>query len=441
MPKVSHTIGFLAFCLIVAGIAFIYFFPISHSYFNRKVENILHGTFAFDSCSVKKVSWRIFKGVTLTDLQYSTQTDKNKTVKFTCPTVKIEYKIDAILQHRKYFYTLLTSGLKRTQPKPPATFSGQPLRALYNALYLTDTVLINAMKSIELKQGRLAIDSAGNIQTFVDIINGRIDCPADSLRAFSASFTAQKLAHRNYWMSRLHLRTLIDGATCTISKASVKLYGGTLSGSGTLDLLNEKITSGEAVLNRCNLDRIYSAFYKGKGSCKGDLTIKIKVNESCFSPVAFSAHGTVHVKNVVVEKVPLVKKVAQLTELDGLSRLTFNEVEGNFELKNDTLFSDTIRAEGDPLSGTTIGWHCCGRNYFNFFMNGTLESYYKDSVAPIIWDAMLPAKDGKRSFRFTVYGTPESPSVSLDKAFTQHAVRSVFKSIGDELKSMFKKMR
>ena len=69
------------------------------------------------------------------------------------------------------------------------------------------------------------------------------------------------------------------------------------------------------------------------------------------------------------------------------------------------------------------------------------EAYYKDSISLVIWDAMLPEKDGRRLFECRVYGTPGSPTVSLDKKIARRAVKSVFKSFQKELKGMFRKKK
>ena len=92
MARKKEILGLVIFALIL-GIIVLCFFPVSHSYLNKKTVEVIQKKGALDSCAVRKVSLTLFRGVLIHDLLCVKKIDKKKRIRIDIPITRVDYRV------------------------------------------------------------------------------------------------------------------------------------------------------------------------------------------------------------------------------------------------------------------------------------------------------------------------------------------------------------
>jgi len=439
--KVRNSV--LAAVLIAVGSCVLigFYLPISHVSFNKKTEKIIKKKAGLDSCVTGKVKITLFRGITITDLVCIKDLDTEKRLMVTIPSVRIRYRLLKIVSRWKALNTALFPAQKRIRKKKIRWHSRTIVSMLYSRIISADTLVLSCVNSLAVKNARVSIDSPDTTVFQVKDIDGIIRVPGGSAQHLKVKLSAKELKTDAIRVSRPVVSMQFDGPWCVIKKAEGTVFDARYNAKCELDCMQDKIINGLFEITNFDLTQLYATLDDTLGSIAGRGTFIMMIDTGNSDFTNFKGRGHIKMTDVIADEIPLITTVALLTELEGLSHLTFKEITGDFVVKEGKIYSDNIEGPGDPLSVYITGWIRPEDVNFDFDLKGIFEAYYKDSISVIVWNAMLPEEDGRRLFKCTVYGTPDSPTVSLDKKIARRAVRSVFQSLRQDLKGIFRKRK
>ncbi len=427
--------------IILVGLICIGFFPVSHTSFSGKAAKIVLKKTGVDSCTVKRVTITGYRGISISGIRCVNNLGSSKELIISIPTVRIPYYFLRVLANRKVFQEILNPQRKRTAKKRLKGNSSQNLFTLYSRAFSTDTVLFSCIKSIHAVNGTFSVDSAGEEIMRGEGINALFKIKKASSSLLKVICSAKKLHSEKFHITNPHLIMTCKGPQWSIEKASGNVFDGSFSGNGDINILENRIDKCTFAIDTIDLEKWYTTLNDTTGSLSGRGSLTMELDSSGITFPSLLGRGSIKLTNIAADEFPLANTLALLTELSCLSHLRFKEVTGDFIVSRGRIRSENIEGSGDPLSVSVSGTVKPGGVSFDFDMMGIFESWYKDSVSAMVWNSMLPLADDRRMFKCRLYGTPQKPSVSLDKKIAQRAVRSVFKSLGDEIKGMFKKKK
>jgi hypothetical protein len=440
--------GILVFCIFIV-VKTIGFYPLSKIQLKEKTQKVFLDM-GIDTCSVANVAFTSFNTISLQDLSLVKQIDHAKKITGKLSRIDIHYNpitilfkwntCKKILQDKINDILYVNSNQQNSTVFNSPKFKGKFLRLLYDELSVSGTALFSCVRSIKLDSDFINIDSLDSqilhLQNMSAIINTEKNIPEN--HEIKIRIATERVSFIENSISNLYATLTIDGPECKTTFKSDSFFNGTLEGDFLFDLSKNLILNGKITLDSSNLEKIY-AFYKYKtGSLNGTCSIRIIFDSNTADFSFLSGTGSIHAINVNVRKLPILNQIAEVTMLSGLSDLHFDNINGDFTFGEGTIKSKNLTGKGNPLSIDLSGWIKPDSSSFSINVKGTFQSYYKDSISSLVWETMFPENDKGRSFRCTIYGTQESPSISVDKNFATRAINNVIKSIGDELKSFFK---
>ncbi len=435
--------GIPAILLMVFGSCVLigFFLPVSHVSFNKKAEKIIKKKAGLDSCVTGKVKITLFRGITITDLVCIKYLDAEKRLTIEIPLVRIRYRFLKIVSRWKALNAALFPAQKHIRKKKIRWHSRTMVSMLYSHIIHADTLALSCVKSLAVRNARVSIDSMDALMLQVKAVNGTIRVPGGNPQRLKIKLSAKELRNGAIRVSRPVVTMQFDGPWCVIKKAEGRVFDAKFKAKCELDCMQNRIINGLFEITDFNIAQWYATLGDTLGSIagRGTFVMMIDIGNSDFT--GLKGKGHIEMTDVIVDEIPFITTIALLTELEGLSHLTFKEITGDFVVKEGKIYSENINSHGDPLSLYIKGWIRPEDVDFDFDLKGVFEAYYKDSVSEIAWNAMLPDEDDRRLFKCRVYGTPDSPTVSLDKKIARRAVRSVFQSLGQEIKGMFRKRK
>ena len=439
MARKKEIIGLVIFAFIL-GMVILCFSPISHSYLNKKTVEVFQKKGALDSCSVRKVSLIIFRGLLIHDVLCIKKIDRNRSVRIEIPVIRIDYRLLRAFKS----WGKIESSLKVTDKnKRKYKLSNKKylLNYLYSTVFKADTLLLPCINLLVFERARIIIDSLGSGMASGEKVSGTIHVNKDDPSICKIKLSADKIKGNGILALKPRASIKLDGPHCVIKKISCISYGGKVNARFDLDMVNNKINAAHIDLRKADLGKIYSSLKKDEGFLKGKCSVTFNFDTSIAEFNSLKGSGKMELSKVSAVEIPLITTIALLLDMEKLSRLTFKKINGDFNIKGKKFFIDSLEGKGDPLSLAMSGWVEPERQYFHFEVSGAFERYYKDSVSAITWNTLIPEEDGRRSFICTVYGTPDYPSVSLDRELMRRAAKNIFKGIKEDLKSIFRKRR
>ncbi len=433
---VALIVVFIAGCVLTG-----FFAPISHPSLHRRAETLIRKKTGLDSCHAGKVTIVPFRGITVTELVCCKRLNARENLTVFISSLKIPYRFFSIVSRWKKVKHSLNPAAGGKRKNRIQWHTRSLFSALYSRVISTDTLLLACVKSITGKNIRVTVDSINVTTAFVEKGYGAVSILESSPPQMKVKFKAKSIQSKTVQIEQPVVRVLVNGPHCTVEKATGSIYDGKCKASCDILCMQDKITNGEFTLSDFDLAQWYPILGDTIGSLAGTGMFSITFDTTDLSFSGFKGKGRFTMTDVTADSLPLVTVIAMLTGLEALSHLTFKELSGDFLIKEGKIYSDNINGTGDPLTVDIAGWLRPADVYFDFEMKGLFEAYYEDSISAVAWNAMLPEKDGRRLFKCSIYGTPERPGVSLDRRIAKRAVRSVFKSLGQEIKGMFKKRK
>ncbi|MDD4835866.1 MAG: AsmA-like C-terminal region-containing protein [Dethiosulfovibrio sp.] len=247
----------------------------------------------------------------------------------------------------------------------------------------------------------------------------------------SGSIKAPVLSVMNISLNNVSYPIEIKGNRLTVSSASAELYGGSVTGSGWVDLDSLKFSKKVSV-SGTDVAPLIRAFAGTDGTVTGIGKAQFE-GSGVLSPFSFKGNGTAELGGGQVVGFPLAQVAASLHGTDGIR---YRSANGTFHLVNDvfTLDKASVQAhDGDPIyrsfvSSGVIGPNrklaldCAGEVNMRLLnavvgagVGGVLGGG-AGTIAAIIGGALGGAqqgisKDDFRDISFQVVGTLDSSSV------------------------------
>jgi len=433
----------LAIVLAVgAALLLLYAIPVSHPSFNRRCERMLVRRLALDSCGSKKVSLKVFKGVSITDLVMVRNVGNRKKVRISLPVVAVEYRFVPVFKalffnKRPATHRKPVSDNKDNRAVSAAKRQGVfSLPTLYAVLSSKSLRVSPWLQMISCEKGAAFIDSQGVAIAAFEGVTGEMLLANAATSHADIALGIEKAALYGINAHDNELSCTMDSSRCSIKTMKGTIFGGKAVASMDLDLAHDSIIFGAVALKGASLAELYALADGTEGSLKGKGDLHLDILPGIAHTGLLQAKGTVSCRDVFADRIAVLKQFALLTGLGSLSAVTFRNAEASFTLSKGVLSSADIRGDGDPLSLKMSGWVRTRDGYFNLNVYGVFEKHYRDSVNTIVWESLFPEDKGRRSFRCKVYGTPASPSVSLDKELAKRAVNTAVKSLEKEIQAI-----
>jgi hypothetical protein len=444
--SVSLIFGILVLSFII-GIRITGFIPLSKTQQKEKVQEIFLDM-GIDTCSIGNITFSLLNSISLHDVSLIKQIDNSR--KMTCRFSEIEiqyYPITTLLKWntcKKILQNKVNNILyKNSYQKKTGVFNSQKfekelLRLIYDQISGPNSVLFSCFRAVRFNSDFIAIDSLDSQIIHFQNMSASINTEKNTPEKHVINLVIEGITLFEYSISSFHSTLNINGPECKTTFKGDSLFDGTLEGNFLFNLYENRIQKGKLTLDSINIEKVYS-FYKYKdGSIDGACSIQI-VFDSCTADFSlFSGTGSMHAIHVNARNLHILNQIAEITMLSGLSDLNFEEIYGDFTFGKGKIKSKNLSGKGDPISIDLSGWIKPDSASFSINLKGTFQPYYKDSISSFVWETLFPEEDGGRSFRCTIYGTQESPSISVDKNFATRAINNVIKTLGDELKSFFK---
>lgn len=370
------------------------------------------------------------------DIKFTNFTLKNKLSK----SHTLHISSEKIHGDVRFFYTL--SYRKKLQEVIKGKFKWNFIESkdyhipfLFNEFSNEDTILVPVFEKLKLNNCRIEIDSLGYKIASLNKIDIDINTSKSKLPSFDLNVKCKDAKYYNIIKSNfegnLNLRQNI---------LSSNLLSGNLS-DGSFQVKDLKVNpikniiySANISAKKINLDKLFKL---NSGSIKGSINLKAEIDSSFISLPYIKSQGTISIKNLIAENIPLLKKVVKLTEITSLEKVEFEKLDADFISQNGKIISDSIIAKGKDFSLSGSGYIKPENQYFYYNVKGVFEPHMKDSMSTLVWDALLPGRNGKKYFTCLIEGTPQNPSVHLKREMVKSAAKSIFKSIKQDFKSLF----
>lgn len=307
---------------------------------------------------------------------------------------------------------------------------------LYDEVSGSDTIFVPVVKNLDIKNGRISIDSSRHNLFLLDKLNCHISTKTSNLPALKIDFKSDNL--KLYHLQGKDIKGLLDIEKSYISIPSLS---GKVAG-GNFKIKDLSINPQKNGLYNCKMNakniNAERLFHLDNGKISGTINLDVNIDTSFIALENLNVTGNLVAKDLKAENIPLLRKVVKLTEIKSLKSVSFKELKADFHAKDQKIVSDTIRATGKDFSLSGSGFIKPKNQYFYYNVMGVFEPHMKDSMSTFVWDALLPMKDGRKYFKCLIEGTPKNPSVHLKREMVKSAAKSLFKSIKKDFKSLFK---
>lgn len=298
-----------------------------------------------------------------------------------------------------------------------------------------DTLLIPIFETLKVDNSNFIIDSLGcQIASFKNL-NFNINTKKSNLPSFKID-----LKCNNALLYQLKLEDIKTEIHIKKQKLSIPQITGEVGGGSfkfkdiNIDPLTNNISTGSITVRKTKLEQMFKL---DRGVISGTVDVNADVDSSFISLPQLKAKGNLSIQNLNAENIPLLRKVVKLTDIKSLEKVSFDKLEADFIIFDGKVHSDSIIATGKDFSLTGSGYIKPETQYFYYNVIGVFEKHMKDSVSTLVWDALLPMKDGRKYFKCLIEGTPKNPSVHLKREMVKSAAKSIFKSIKKDFKSLF----
>lgn len=428
LKKLFAKILIILTILIVSLLLFSIFFPFD---IKKQSKQILSKA-SIDSIEIEKASLNLpgkFKFNNLT-----IQNRLSRTHTFNLSTEKLKGNFRPL-----YTYSNRKALLNNLKDKFKWNFIQEKdhhLPFIYSEVSGSDTIFIPVIKDLDIKNGKISIDSSGENLFLLDKMNCHITTKTSKLPSFKID-----LKSNNFKLYHLQGKDIKGQINIKKSQIEIPNVSGKIAG-GNFKVENLLLDPQKNILQSCNMKakdiKAEKLFQLDNGKITGTINLNAAIDTSFVTLENLNSKGSLSIKDLKAEDIPLLKKVVKLTEIKSLRSISFEELKADFHAKDKKIISDTIRATGKDFSLSGSGYIKPKNQYFYYNVKGVFEPHMKDSMSTFVWEALLPMKDGRRYFKCLIEGTPKNPSVHLKREMVRSAAKSLFKSIKKDFKSLFK---
>lgn len=307
---------------------------------------------------------------------------------------------------------------------------------IYKQFTGADTIFVPIIEILSLKDGAISIDSLGSNTLAIDGLNIKLKTEEYNHPSLSASINAKDLNLYNILLKDIKGEFDLEKEMLEIPQLAGNIADGKFKiKKASLNMEQNKLYNVELSVKDAILEKLFTL---ENGKLGGILDLSSKADTSFISLKDLKGRGNLSIKNLSAEDIPLLKKAVRITDIKSLRSVKFEKLETDFIVDNNRISSDSIIATGENFSLYGSGYLKPENLYFNYKVKGIFESHMKDSMSSLVWDALLPMKDGRKYFKCTISGTPKRPGIDLEREMVKSAAKSIFRSIKKDFKSLFK---
>jgi hypothetical protein len=113
----------------------------------------------------------------------------------------------------------------------------------------------------------------------------------------------------------------------------------------------------------------------------------------------------------------------------GINELAFQKVSGDVALRNGGVVSERIRCDANHVTLLLEGRYQPLSEFFNYAIEGYIDTELEENVRPVIWEALLDDAGGNKKFYGEIRGYFDSYTVSIDMEIIKRGVRSFFRNM------------
>jgi hypothetical protein len=424
--------------LIICAVGF---FPLSHPYINKRAEQFFKYA-GVDSCKTGMVTVIPYKGdIRLTDFVLRQKIDEKWQLTIELQDVSAVFVLSHLLKKYKTCFQLLKNKMRssvfiREFFQGVGSGSGKKIEyfsSLYKEMNGVDTVLLSCVKSLRCSRIGLYADSINQTVFSINSLSAVVTKPVRDTIGIICKAKMDSVKHREFVAEGVEVALTMYGPILHVSTLTARVCDGFVQSTGSIDMPHDAINTWKVDYRGGNLEKLYALKQHHEGSLTGtcDLTMQVKPG-----PIEVDKlQGTVKVSmdTVRADELPVMKRVALLTSIMGFEHMRFSTIDGDFKIDKKRISTNNLSGTGYPLTLQAKGWVQPDTGSFNFNVKAIVAASYKDSLIPIIWNTLMPQPDGSRCFSLTIFGTEQSPNVSLEKDLAKRAINSIFESLGDKL--------
>jgi len=422
LPLVFFT---LLFVIVIGG-----YFPYSHPAIKQVVEERLVG-FLGDSVSVGGVTVTPWKGMAVRRLVFTTEIEGGIRIRASIPRLYVSYHLFALVMELKQLDRILTHAgdeWRNTQSSRMVDMLGK----------LTKPPLAHVLNKVRVSSARIEVATAQQVVCRASDVRFSMRMFTEDTTFFSGTMAADSVAVLGAWpFTDYQSRIRLDGYCLTLERIRSDFLDGGINASFTFDALNQMIVRGETKISRVNLARLYAPQDTALGSANGSLGIEMVIEPGPAFYDSLFVKGTARLRDVRLRSLPLQRTLSEVLFMPRLDSLHFNEIASEFSFKQGIFLNRRLSGSGDMFTFESIGWvKPDGALYQD--LTGVFGAKLLDSISPVARNMFLPEPDGGGRFACTVQGSFDRPVLVLEKTLVGRAVKSVFKTLSDEFRQMFR---
>jgi hypothetical protein len=161
----------------------------------------------------------------------------------------------------------------------------------------------------------------------------------------------------------------------------------------------------------------------------GEVSVKFKGEKFAINSSQLFGEGKVTIDNFKESGYRDLGAALRAFKLLGINSLNFDKIEFPFVASGDKISSDKVVAKRKGTEIIGNGYTKVKNQYFNYEIEGYLDSSLEKDVTTVIWDALLPTENGGKKFKGRVKGVVKNYTVLVDKDLMKRSINSFFTNL------------
>ncbi|MBD3391790.1 MAG: hypothetical protein GF418_07000 [Chitinivibrionales bacterium] len=419
--------------LLVIGIIAAGFIPFSNPGLVEKTEAILVRS-GLDTCAVQGMGLSLWRGAVLTNVRCVKRFPGGGSLEIKAPRAGVSFRLLYILMHRKTFAGVLDQFFPSRRGVPLSARRGRER----GSRDYGEAAVLPGIRAVSLEGATCRMSSAGETPAELHGLDLRAAIRAKLPVHIGIRVRGDTLAWGVWRIINPDVKAHYEDRQITVRKIGGAVYGGKLSGKCAIAAHRGVLLRGALAIKNVDLAEMYGASPGRDGTLSGTGDLSMTFSQCPLDADSLEGRGAFVLRRVTADRIPVLSSIVISLTVPQLSRLRFNSITGGISLENGIAMCPEVTGSGHPLDLDATGW-VIENGYFEFDVTGTLESKYEDTLGSLAWNSLLPAENDRRMFSCRVTGTFDNPRVRLDSRITRRAMRNVFRNIGRDIRSAFKR--
>jgi hypothetical protein len=218
-----------------------------------------------------------------------------------------------------------------------------------------------------------------------------------------------------------------DGSTARLSSGEGRLFGGTITATGRIDLRTFAMDS--ACVSVFGIDcALANEAFKGDGLVRGRLFARQTIAGSLSAPQQLHSAGPITIDRAVIAGLAFQKPLVMAVLLPGLDTLRFSKVNSTCSFSARRMDIGALAGDGEDLDINASGW-VDWRNRCDLRLIGIFTKEYSDRFNEIARESLVPADNGGRSFKCRLRGRLDDPKIEIDREIISRTVQNAVESL------------